>query len=269
MSDAHPMADSKPSLGPIDTAAVRARIETDGFAIVAGVVGLADIAALRDFWLGEFARPRPTTPIVWGPYLGEPNGMIFDRSPDLCLYRAFDYLWNPPYHALTRKIAMALNGARNALIGAEPHYGELITEDRYGVYVTTSYYPAGEGWMHAHADNPDEPTHWHYILPLTFRGADYTGGGLFVVNRKGESVDIDARTSPGCVVFFDGHQAHRVERIVSNRQPALGRLQIFAIPVRFESPETSPRLMQRIPIPAYARAKLSRIKRRLRQWVSA
>ena len=269
MSDTHIPTDDKPNLGSIDVAAVRARIEADGFAVVDNVVAPADIAAMRGFWLGEFARPRPPAPIVWGPYLGEPNGTIFDRSPDLCLYRSFDYLWNPPYHPLTRKIAMALNGVRNTLIGAEPRFGELIAEDRYGVYVTTSYYPAGEGWMHAHCDKADERTHWHYILPLTFRGADYTAGGLYVVNRKGESVDVDARTSPGCVVFFDGRQLHGVERIACDRRPAIGRLQMFAIPVHFEAPETSPRLMQMIPTHAYARAKLSRLKHRLRQWVSA
>jgi len=252
-------------LARIDARAVRAAIESIGYGIVDGAVAAEDIAAMRDFWLAEFARPQPPAPMVWGPYFGEPNGVVFDRSPTHCLYRSFDYLWNPPYHAPTRAVALALNRVRNAIVGNEERHGELMNADRYGVYVTTSYYPPGEGWMWEHGDRMGDLEHWHFIVPLTFRGPDFTGGGLTLVDRTGNRVDVDARMRPGSVVFYDGRLPHGVSRISCDRNPPVGRLQMFAIPVVFEPPETADRLIRSIPLARYARARLSVLKRRLKR----
>jgi hypothetical protein len=253
------------SLGRIDARSARAAIESVGYVVVDDVVEVEDIAAMRDFWLAEFARPHPPAPMVWGPYFGEPNGVVFDRSPTHCLYRSFDYLWNAPYDARTRAVALALNRVRNAIVGNEERHGELLNADRYGVYVTTSYYPPGDGWMWEHGDRMGELEHWHFILPLTFRGPDFTAGGLTLVDRAGNRVDVDSRLRPGSVVFYDGRLPHGVSRIVSDRTPPVGRLQMFAIPVLFEAPQTADRLIRSIPLARYARAKLSVAKRRLKR----
>jgi hypothetical protein len=254
----------------VDPAAVRDAIRAQGYMIVHDVVPAERLRAMRDFWLAAFADPRPVTPIVWGPYLGEPNGIIFDRRESHCLYRSFDYLWNPPMHAPTRETALALSRLRNAVVGIEDRAGELIAEDRYGVYVTTSYYPPGEGWMWMHEDEADDREHWHYILPLTFRGTDYAGGGLKLKDRAGDIVDVDGLVRPGSAIFYDGRLAHGVDRIEPNANgPALGRLQMFAIPVVFERPEAADRLVRAIPLGRFVRAKLSQAKQRLRRTIGA
>lgn len=253
----------------IDARAARAAIESTGYVVIDDAVSQDDIAAMRAFWLAEFHRPRVPAPMVWGPYFGEPNGAVFDRSPTHCLYRSFDYLWNAPYDARTRAVALALNRVRNAIVGNEERHGELLNAERYGVYVTTSYYPPGEGWMWEHGDRMGELEHWHFILPLTFRGPDFTVGGLTLVDRAGNRVDVDALLRPGSVVFYDGRLPHGVSRIVSDRTPPVGRLQMFAIPVLFEPPQSADRLIRAIPIARYVRAKLSAAKRRLRRLAGA
>lgn len=258
---------SLPGATTADPLAVRAAIETIGYAVVDGLVAPEDIAAMRDFWLAEFARPRPLTPIIWGPYLGEPNGVIFDRGPTHCLYRSFDYLWNPPYHLTTRRVALTLNGIRNAIIGQDMRSGEVMAPDRYGIYVTTSYYPPGEGWLWEHRDEMSDREHWHFILPLTFRGPDFTEGGLTLKDRSGRVVDVEPLVSPGSVLFYDGRLAHGVQRVETRRTPAIGRLQMFAIPVVFADPQNADRLLQSVPVSRYVRSKLSFLKRRLRQLV--
>lgn len=247
-----------------DPAAIRRAIETVGYAVVPGLVSPSAISEMRAFWLAEFGRPRALTPIVWGPYLGEPNGVIFDRRQSHCLYRSFDYLWNPPFHPRTRSTGLALNRLRNAIVGNEERCGELLQADRYGIYVTTSYYPPGDGWLWQHRDEMSDREHWHYLVPLTFRGTHFSAGGLFLNDRAGRRVDVEPLFSPGSVIFYDGTLPHGVERIVSTQEPPVGRLQMFAIPVVFERPQGADRLIQSIPLARFARVKLSALKRRLR-----
>lgn len=249
--------------GAVDALKVRAAIEAVGYAIVPDLIPPAVIAEMRAFWLEEFSRPRAVTPIVWGPYLGEPNGVIFDQRDTHCLYRSFDYLWNQPYHAPTRAMALVMNRIRNAVVGNEERCGELLQPDRYGIYVTTSYYPPDIGWMWEHADSMPGREHWHYLVPLTFRGSDFQRGGLVVKDRAGKRIDVEPLLTPGCALFYDGTLPHAVERIESDAVPSVGRLQMFAIPVVFGAPEQADRLIQGIPLARFARAKLSRLKRHL------
>ena len=138
--------------------------------------------------------------------------------------------------------------------------GEYFESDRYGIYITTSYYPPGRGWLHAHEDLADERRHWHFMLPLTFKGQDYKAGGLHIKNRAGVRVDVDAMVQPGDVVFFDGSLTHDVERIQSLVPQELGRLQLFSIPTFMERPHESDRLLQNVSISAYVKARLRRLK---------
>ena len=258
----------QPHLAAVDTGAIRASVEGRGYAVVHDLVDSLDIAAMREFWLDEFRRCRNAAPIIWGPYLGEPNTAIFDRRDSHCLYRSFDYLWNPPYHPLTREVGLALNRVRNRIVGNEERCGELFAGDRYCVYVTTSYYPPGLGWMWEHGDETGGREHWHFVLPLTFRGPDYTAGGLYLIDRNGTRVDVDAETRVGSVVFYDGHLPHGVEKIEAGDDNSVGRLQMFAIPVLFDAPNANDRLIESIPIHRFVRRKLGLIKRRLRNAAS-
>ena len=252
-----------------DVGSVRSAIEGQGFMIVPDLIPSRDIVAMRNFWLAEFARSHRPAPMIWGPYLGEPNKVLYDESPSLSLYRSFDYLWNPPIDALTRRVALDLNCARNRIVEQDDRSGELMTEDRYGIYVPTSLYPCGRGWMHMHPDTARDRRHWHFILPLTFRGEHFTEGGLMLRDRGGKTVDIDALVTPGSVVFYDGTLEHGVDRIGGAPGKDSGRLQMFAIPTFFELPIENDRLAGALPIRRVIRAKLSRLKARVTRGLKA
>lgn len=250
-------------LNPVDTDAVRNGILSDGYVVAPGVVPVDRVNAMREHWLAAYSRDLAPTPLVWGPYLGEPNGLCFDRGPTHCLYRSYDYLWNPPQHAMTRDVALALNRVRNAIAEVDAREGECLNADRYGIYVTTSYYPAETGWLEPHHDQVDQRRHWHFIVPLTFLGTDFAAGGLFLEDRSGKRVEVDAQCEPGCVIFFDGSLRHGVDPIQPLPGKATGRLQMFAIPVLFEDPAINTRSVQTIPVQAYVMAKLRQVKQRL------
>ena len=246
-----------------DIPKLREAILGEGFTICRGVVSADQIEQLRAFWLQRYASQLAPSPIIWGPHLGEENRVLFHQSSDCCMFRSYDFLWNTPIDALTREVGMNLSRLRNDIAGVDRHAGEFMEADRYGVYITTSYYPPGVGWLKAHEDKADERRHWHFMLLLTFKGQDYATGGLHVRNRAGDRIDVDAMVEPGDVVFFDGSLTHDVETIEPIDEGGLGRLQLFSIPTFMERPQDSDRLLQNVPLGAYLRARLRPLKYRI------
>lgn len=246
---------------PIDLDDIRARVKSDGYAIVEGVIAPDAIAAIRRYWLERYSGPRPAERVNWSPYLGQSNMIGFTDDSFQCLYRSCDFLWNPPSEPLSHEVCLYLNRVRNLVLGQPLLAGEVYAENRYGVFITTSYYPAGNGWMKAHSDGvtPGLPL-VHFVAPLTHRGIDYASGGMVVVDRRGNRVEVDARMKPGSVVYYDGSLEHGVDRIQPLAGSPVGRLQMFAIPTLFTNAETKQRILEKISYRALTRAKLSRLK---------
>jgi hypothetical protein len=247
--------------GTADEEAIRAALETEGYFIAPKVVPEAAVTAMRETWLKACAGDVASAPVIWGPFLGEPNRLLFHRSETCCMYRSYDFLWNPPMDALTRDIGLQLNRLRNRIAEAGQLAGEIMESDRYGIYITTSYYPPGEGWMVEHEDETDGRRHWHFMLQMSFKGDSYTEGGLFIIDKHGNRVDVDARVSPGDVIFFDGACTHGVEPVGGGS--GVGRLQMFSIPTFMETPQQNDRMLEEISITRFVKAKLRPLKRRL------
>ena len=99
------------------------------------------------------------------------------------------------------------------------------------------------------------------MLLLTFKGESYADGGLYMVDREGVRVDVDALVSPGDVIFFDGSCQHGVEPVGGGA--GVGRLQMFSIPTFLETPQNNDRMLEEISIKRFVKAKLRPWKRRL------
>ncbi len=242
---------------------LRDEITDNGFGIARNIIAPAEIAQLRAFWLGEFSRDMHPTPIVWGPHLGEQNRVLFHRSDDCCMYRSYDFLWNPPIQDLTRDVGLRLSRMRNRIARVDLRAGEYFETDGYGVYITTSYYPPDAGWLAVHEDRADERRHWHFMLLLTFKGDDYVDGGLHIEDRHGRRIDVDSQVRAGDAVFFDGSRPHGVDVIRPATPDGLGRLQLFSIPTFMERPQDNDRMVESISLGRFAKAKLRPWKRRL------
>jgi len=247
----------------IDTDTVRTDLIEDGYSIVKDMVPVDFIETMRDFWLRAFQEQATLAPVIWGPYLGEPNRIHFHKSHDDCLYRAYDFLWNEPVDQQSRDVGVALSRIRNVITESEGLAGEVFSPDRYGIYFTVSYYPPGDGWLHDHQDQTDSRRHWHYILPITFRGQDFAGGGLHLIDRHGSDIDVDDIIKPGDVLFFDGSLSHGVKPIISDDARPLGRMQLFSIPTFLDLPQQSHRFIEEISTAQFIKGKLRPIKHRL------
>ena len=125
--------------GAVDDGDIRAAIVSKGYYIARQVVPAAAVTAMRQSWLDTFAGDVTAAPVIWGPFMGEPNRVLYHRSETCCMYRAYDFLWNPPIDTLTRKVGVGLSRLRNRITESEPLSGEIMESDRYGIYISTSY----------------------------------------------------------------------------------------------------------------------------------
>ena len=250
----------KSGLTSVDYDDIRSKVENNGFAVAKNIISCDIIKRMREWWLGIYNGKILHAPVIWGPYFGEPNQVLFHSSNTCLMYRAYDFLWNSPIDPLTREIGLELSRIRNVIAGTNRMNGEILSADRYGIYLTTSYYPPGQGWLAKHQDHSDGRNHWHYMLQLTHKGISYTEGGLYIFSRSGEKIDIDAMVNPGDIVFFDGTCSHGVD-IVSGGT-GVGRLQMFSIPTFLETPQQNDRMLEGVSFSRFLKAKLRPIKRR-------
>ncbi len=251
-------------IGAVDIVEIRDAVNRQGYFIAKGLVPVELVETIRDFWLEIYANGQPEQVLIWTPYLGEPNKILFDQSSTHRLFRSYDYLWNQPQHAATRDLAITLSRLRNQIIETFERDGETFAEDHFGTYITTTYYPAEGGWLHEHIDDVEGHQHWHFQVPLTFRGTHYEGGGLYYMDRGGNRVDVDAAVAPGDVLFFDATQPHGVDPIQPYKDKAsIGRMQMFAIPTLMELPDENDRIIDRITWGRFAKAKLRPLKWKL------
>ena len=211
---------------------IAADISRDGFCIYKHAIAESVVIELRRFWLDFFNTNKADRKFVRGKiYLGESNFNSYSEINEWCMYRHFDFLWNQCDHPLTRAVNLELHRHRNLAQNFDPLDGLNYNDRNYGIYISTSYYPPGKGFLRAHVDAHQDTPLLHYMLPLTFKGQDYQTGGLVCADASGTMVDVDAKMSAGDIVFFDGRQKHGVEKIVSSS--GVGRLAIFAIPTFF------------------------------------
>jgi len=244
---------------------VRQQVADEGYAVVKGLVPLELISRVRDFWIKTFSNTTPTSRVTWSPYIGQESHVGFSSDKFQHLFRACDFLWNDPLHAETRDICLRVNALRNVVINEDPLLGIRFGYGRYGIFVTASYYPGGEGYMQMHADGGTGNVMLvHSLVPITFKGKDYKEGGMLIVNRKGQEVDVDSQVEPGDAIFYDGSLKHAVMPVVSYPGQTLGRLQIFPIPAIFSSLDSNIRALAKIPTARFIASKWFSLKNKLR-----
>jgi hypothetical protein len=140
-----------------------------------------------------------------------------------------------------------------------------FTDGKYGIFVTTSYYPPKIGRMETHVDGvTDKNRLIHSLVPITFKGKDYKDGGLSLINRQGKEIDVDAILTAGDVIFYDGALKHGVKSIVPFENNPIGRIQMFPIPTVFSNLEDNTFALSRIPFSSFSRAKWLFLKNKIR-----
>ena len=217
---------------------IKTDIQNSAFKVYHNAIKTDVYDEVRSFWLDYFSKDQPQREVARGNLLlGEENFNSYTDTDFWLLYRHFDFLWNKPTHQLTTDIAIELHKIRNVALNLPIEYGLNYNPECYGFYVSTSYYPPNGGMMSAHADGHPEGMKkfmlLHFMLPVTFKGQDYEGGGMVVYDKNDQKVDVDKILKPGSIIFYDGAAKHGCERIIPYEDKKIGRLAMFAVPVYF------------------------------------
>ena len=217
---------------------IKTDVQNSAFKVYHNAIKTDVYDEVRSFWLDYFSKDQPQREVARGNLLlGEENFNSYTDTDFWLLYRHFDFLWNKPTHQLTTDIAIELHKIRNVALNLPIEYGLNYNPECYGFYVSTSYYPPNGGMMTAHADGYPKGMKkfmlLHFMLPVTFKGQDYEGGGMVVYDKNDQKVDVDKILKPGSVIFYDGAAKHGCERIIPYEDKKIGRLAMFAVPVYF------------------------------------
>jgi hypothetical protein len=225
---------------------IEADIARDGFKVYPAAVRLEPLQEIKEFWTGYFGGSRPNRRAVRSHLrLGEENFNSYSDTAQWCLFRDFDFLWNPPTHPLTRDLGVEVHRVRNKAQRFEEQRGLEYSADSYGIYISTSCYPPRTGRLRGHSDGHQGAPILQYMVPFTHKGIDYETGGLFVHDLSGTKVDVDALMKPGDIVFFDGRVVHGVDTIGA-AGPTPGRIASFAIPTFFQTQRTLPTVLRHV-----------------------
>jgi len=209
-------------------------VNEKGFVIVKNCVSSDFIESQRKRWKKKFEEKNVNRRFVRGKLiLGESNFMSYSDTKSWCMFRNFEFLWNKTNDKIALDLHVEIHKFRNKMQGFPVDYGLNYNEENYGIYISTSFYPSGKGRMTAHEDSHGDTPILHYMLPYTFKGKDYSHGGLFCKDKKGDVNDIDINVEPGDIIFFDGRQEHGVNLVVGDKTEWPGRLAVFSIPTHF------------------------------------
>lgn len=243
-------------------ASIQADLLRSGYSIVKGVVPNVRVDDLRAYGF-SLLNQRLEEGIVWDPFIGERNKVCYSDDHFQCMYRGYAFPWNVDEGRANFEIFDQLNSIRLNL--ARRVSGNLSMEI-HEIYTAWTYYPPKKGRLEKHQDGIcSNPILLHYIIPLTFKGIDFTGGGLYLTDRQGNVVDVDSHLEKGDILFFDGNCAHEVKLIESS--VGVGRMQAFAIPTAFKYPEVSERFLGNLPITTIAKIKFIKFLLSTKQYI--
>ncbi len=221
-----------------DPKEVMNEVNKKGFAIIKNCVNSDFIESQRKRWKKKFEDKNVNRKFVRGDLiLGEPDFVSYSEIRAWCMFRSFEFLWNKTSDKIALDLHLEIHKFRNKMQDFPADYGLNYNEDNYGIYISTSFYPSGKGMMIAHEDAHGDTPILHYMLPYTFKGKDYSHGGLVCKDKDGNLNDIDINVDPGDIIFFDGRQEHGVDLVDGDKSELPGRLAVFSVPTFF-SPST-------------------------------
>ena len=253
-------------LKQIDPKFIKENVSDKGYVVIEDAIDPSTFESIRTFWLDYYKKPSNTlSAVTWTPFIGEMNKTSYSSDEFQTLYRSYDFLWNQAFHVDTRNLCVELQRLKNRALNEPEDNGFRFSPDRYGMYVSTSYYPPGIGRLGMHRDsNLNKEVLIHFIVPLTFKDIDYADGGLVIETKNGKRIDVDAQMKPGSVLYYDAGLNHGVDQIVPKFGQSVGRLQTFGITTNFEQPWKSDDLFGRVSMHRMLNFKLLKIKKKLK-----
>lgn len=132
----------------------------------------------------------------------------------------YNPLWSEDIYSLHGMFDKLVE-VRNHLQGIDINYAKKVEENKLYSACRVQFYPKGGGFMQAHTDwvgvnnleKTDVRQFIQILVVLSKRGEDFTRGGGFVTNSKGEKVYVEQDAELGDIIIYDGSTIHGCEDV--------------------------------------------------------
>jgi hypothetical protein len=135
-----------------------------------------------------------------------------------CFHQFSFFPWNQDVFGLFSRFEQLFQ-IKNLLSGNDLNRYLIGDNEPIVPRLSFQFYPRGCGFLNSHRDPVGEHQMVVPTVCLSRKGSQFSTGGAYVVDSAGEKIDVDARLSPGDVVFFDATLEHGVDLIDETSEP--------------------------------------------------
>lgn len=211
---------------------IKERLKNDGYIICDNVIEKKIFDKVQKYWISRFNKLKSEKLKKYDRNfifrLGEENFSVKSVNKDDYRYKIQEFLWND-MEELTKNIVIEMHQFCNLIKELNKDRGLHFADSQNALSLSINYYPPEKGYLSQHKDVPDFIL-W-MIFTLTFKGRDFDEGGLYLIDKKGNKIDVSEKLTPGSILFFNGSYLHGVERIKSKKN--IGYLSVFPFPINF------------------------------------
>jgi len=223
------------------------QIVNEGYYVLEDFAPKAHIELMREHWVSYFKSKKYSDGKKnihkTGISLGDENFLAYSFDKDIKMLRKVEYLWNKPTEKLSMDYAIKLNQIRNKLMNKDDNYGLVFSPEQIAMHLQINFYPAEEGFMYQHVDGSQKYPMINITMNLTNKNEDFEDGGIELIKKNNQKINLDDLSKPGDIIIFDGNLKHEVKMITSKK--GIGRIGIFPIIIRFYKNQEIPHFLKK------------------------
>jgi hypothetical protein len=231
----------------LNTDVILQKLKNDGYFIQENVIPKDFFKSIQNFWINQSREIKKTNNIFTRGminFVGQENEISFSKNKDDCFYRYHEFLWNDGISDESISLIKELNFFRNKILDINGDYGVSLNKDNYYLFMASLVYPNKTGCLSEHKDTKENKVVLHLYLPITFKNVHFEHGGLYIINKNNEKINLDEKASEGSIVFFNGAYRHGVDKVVSSHNN--DRIALYPMCAKFFNRSGSSALMKKL-----------------------
>ena len=217
------------------------KIKSNGFIVCNNVIDIDVFIEIQDYWLKRFKEingkklKKYNRNFIYR--LGEKNLINKTTSKDDFRLKIHEFLWND-MDGNTRSLITEMHKFSNLCNKIDEDNGLMYSDKKNVLSLSVNYYPPKNGFLSKHKDVKNTDLVFWMIFNLTFKGEHFDEGGLYLLDKNGNKIDIDNLSKPGSIIFFNGALEHGIDKISSKKN--IGKLSVFPFNTNFYNQATIP-----------------------------
>lgn len=217
------------------------KIKQDGYIVCNDAIEINTFRKIQNYWINRFKKIDQKKLKEYHRNfiyrLGEKNLINKTTSKDDFRLKIHEFLWNN-IEENTRSLITEMHKFSNLCKKINEDDGLIYSNKKNVLSLSVNYYPPKDGYLSKHKDVKNTDLIFWMIFNLTFKDEHFEKGGLYLINKNGEKIDLETLSKPGSIIFFNGALDHGIDQILSKNN--IGKLSVFPFNTNFYNQETIP-----------------------------